>query len=274
MDYHKKKLDNPFLSKRKKKKKNIPSIPLKTKLIALAVLPVLAGIAWFFLFCPVWHIDRLNVKGAERVSSAEIEKTARRTIEEKQNLIFFNVEETKKAINEKVRPKELKIEKEWPNTLVINIKEESYAYVWQEKENYYYAAKNGYILKKLNKEEYAERKEEHDLPLIINEKNGKVEDDRVHAKESDIDFILDLYNEFDKNHNNEDDLEPEKFILSSEANTVEVPLKQGPEVYFNASEDPKEQLINLLVVKDQKIKKDFKDTEYIDVRYEDKIYYQ
>lgn len=275
MDYHKKKLNNPFLSKQKKKKKFqfLRKISLRAKLILVVASLAIGGLIWFFVFCPVWNIDRINVSGAERVSSTEIKNTARQTMKEEENLILFDIKAPQKAINEKFRLKEVSLEKEWPNTLLINIKEEPYSYIWLEGKQYYYADKNGFTLKKINREQYINNKKEDNLPLIVNKTNKekRVQEGRIQVENDRIDFILDLYDEFNQNN---DEIKPEKFILSPEANKVTAFLKQGPKVYFDSSGDPKEQLRNLLIVKEQKIKKDFKNKQYIDIRYEDRIYYQ
>jgi hypothetical protein len=221
----------------------------------------------------VWNIDNINIKGAERISAAEIKEMARHSIKKEKNMIFFDTKSMEKDLNKEFKLEKLTIEKQWPNTLLIKITEEPYAYIWLENEKYYYSDINGFTLKKAAKDEY-KPKEKKDLPLIVNKTNEeeKVKKDHINVDKDRIDFILDLYNEFDKNYS--DDLDPEEFIIPSEANKVTVSLAQGPKVYFDSSGDPKEQLRNLLIVKTQKIKKDFKSKRYIDLRYKDQIYYQ
>lgn len=276
MDCYKKKINNPFLSKQKKRKKFqfIRKIPLRAKLTFMACLLLLTGIIWFLVFCPVWNIDRINVKGADRIASDDIKKIAQETTKNEESLIFLNTEEVKKTINKEFRLKELSIEKKWPNTLLINIKEEPYAYIWLEDDHYYYSDINGFILKDVNKKEYTDNKgdKKNDLPLIVNKTKKKIKERRIDMEKDHIKFILDLYDEFGKNY--VEDIELDKFIISSEVDKVTALLKKGPEIYFTASKTPEEQIHNLLVIKEQKIKKDFENKEYIDIRYGDKVYYQ
>jgi hypothetical protein len=51
-------------------------------------------------------------------------------------------------------------------------------------------------------------------------------------------------------------------------------LKLGPAVYFNIEEDIDKQINKLIIIKNEKIKKDFNKKTYIDLRYGDRVYYR
>ena len=66
----------------------------------------------------------------------------------------------------------------------------------------------------------------------------------------------------------------DRFIVADQYfNSVFVKIKEGPQIYFNVNSDIDLQLENLLLVKNNKIKDNFNNVEYIDLRYGDTVYF-
>lgn len=275
LDVHKKHYDNPFISKRKKKKGKFKTVPIKYKLILLLVILLIGGSIWFFGYCSVWNIHNIKVKGSERATPKTIKEvvqthTKNSHLFPSNNLILVDKNKIRSRIKENFRIKKLDIEKEWPDTLSVHIKEHPYAFIWQENGNYHYADPEGFIIKRVKKED-EKFDAKKDLPLIHNKKDSKVKNDRIVVDPSLTDFIFDLHREFDSKYK---DMQPEKIVIPNEAKTVKLLLQKGASLYFDTGEELKEQIEYLLVIKNKKIEGDFKDKQYIDLRYQNKIYYQ
>ena len=65
----------------------------------------------------------------------------------------------------------------------------------------------------------------------------------------------------------------DRFIVDS-TDTLKVILVDGPYVMFDLTKDLEKQISKLSVLKDQKLKSDFFNKEYIDLRYGDRVYYR
>ncbi len=51
-------------------------------------------------------------------------------------------------------------------------------------------------------------------------------------------------------------------------------ILDGPAVYFNTEKDINAQIAKLLIITDKKLKDNFKNKKYIDLRYGDRVYYR
>lgn len=231
-------------------------------------------------------MDKVKVEGAHRINPEEIENMAHAQVSEAKgglfpadNLILFENKELSSRIKDNFRIEKAQVEKEWPSTLKIEIEEKSISYIWKEGEKYYRVSRDGNIIKTIDKEkenedEDGEKKEKEEMsekPLIEDKTEGRVVDGRITAPASDIDFIFDLFEEFDKNENG---ITPEKFILSPKPRTIEVITEEGPAIYFDKEADHRKQLRRLLAIKKEKLEDSFFEKEYIDLRYGDRVFYQ
>ena len=68
------------------------------------------------------------------------------------------------------------------------------------------------------------------------------------------------------------DFKVERYIIDQELNSLTVKFKDGPQVYFNVKNDAAEQLVDLDLVKKEKIGDNFSSTQYIDMRFGKMIY--
>ena len=68
------------------------------------------------------------------------------------------------------------------------------------------------------------------------------------------------------------DLPAEKFIIDQELNSLTVKFKDGPAALFNIKNDAGEQVADLALVKREKIRDNFNKTNYIDLRYGNRIF--
>ena len=131
--------------------------------------------------------------------------------------------------------------------------------IWKTGESYAYADETGYVISSLNILD-AKLK---DYPIVENLANK----DNLQNK---LNFIFLLFNKLKKYK----DLRVEKFILDHEIDTVKVALIEGPKIYFNIDKDIDSQIKKLLIIKEEKIKEDFNQKTYIDLRLGDSVYFR
>lgn len=291
IDYYDKNLANPFFHRRRRKRINFSvGWSIKRKLTALLVLILASGLVWLILSPAVFSINNITVTGAIRIPPGEIESLAWQQAREKRfiffpqiNIFTFSKKEAKEKLEKSYSFEKLTINKNLPHTLIIDIQEKSYAFIWREGEKYYYADIDGYLINEVNPLEIKQKK----YPIIENQGEGKIINEsggglgRIDTGENHINYIVSLSDRFlaEKNRAGEgeessNELIIEKFILDKEINTVKMVLVDGPTVYFKTDEDQEKQINKLLAIKEETLKSDFKNKTYIDLRYGDRVYYR
>jgi len=278
IDYSKKGYENPFF-KRRRNPTNLPaSLTSRIKIISLLVLIAILTLVWFFFYSRFLDIKNIEVRGLNRLSSQEISDLVWRQVNSKifflnrqKNIFLFSKDRLRGTLASAYSFEKLTIEKKLPDTIVINIQEKSYAYVWSEADNYYYADIDGYIIEKINPLDIAHKK----YPLIFNQGETKIitvnGQEIVQIDSVCINYILSLYNELKPEKYG---FEIERFAIDNELNTIRVALYNGPSVYFNILESQEKQINKLLIIKNEKLKDDFNKKSYIDLRYGDRVYYR
>lgn len=294
-DYQAKKLSNPFFRKKIKKEKGNGFKKIKILLIFIFII----FFVWLF-FCSPWLvIDKLELKGANVIKPELIKTEINSQIEtsksnyfSQKNIFLFKRKIAISNLQENFNLVEVKIRRSLPNKLIIQVQERPYAFIYQEKDIQYFASADNYIMGKIsvrennesddNRIEVIKSEQENIISINENEKQkyfiienkndisliGK--DDKLILDQSYLNFIISLKDEFL--------LHPEfiieKFIIADQYfNSVFVKIKEGPQIYFNVNNEAREQLENLILVKNNKIKDNFSMLEYIDLRYGDKIYF-
>lgn len=268
-DYQSKNLKNPFYRQKKEPKNNVYK-----KIFWLIAPLILLGVSiWFFLLSDFWRIKFIKIDGLTRISQEEIEASVIDREDRKRFLIFseknfflFNKDEFKLEILEKYNFADLEIKKIVPDALELKIIERPYAFIFQQGSDFFYSSNDGFIIKEVPvKEEDKELYfilENRSQAIIISAKN------KLNLRQEFLDFTFAIESELE----NFPDLNPEKFIIDQELNTLIVKFKEGPNVLFNIKNDPTEQVADLALVKKEKIKDNFNSTNYIDLRYGNRIF--
>jgi len=182
------------------------------------------------------------------------------------NIFIFDDKSVIKKITDNYNFAGLDIKKTWPRTITVKISERPYSFIWQEGSDLFYASSDAYAIKGPTVSDEDQKK----YPILEN-KTGQAligSRDKINLQDDFLGFFLGLNNEL----NEHPELEVEKFIIDSEFNTLQVKFLNGPVVYFNTRTMSTDQLTNFLLVKNAKIKDNFSKTNYIDLRYGDKIF--
>lgn len=271
-DYHEKKLENPFYS-RKKKINHLGG--LKTKIITLAVLLLLLALSWFIFVSSFWKIKEVSINGLDRMSNNEILKLVNEQIGGRNwliipqnNLLFFNQSKFLSNVRNRYRFQDIQISKQWPSKLIVSVREKTLACIWNESEKYYYADTEGYILSEVSPLELTEKSH----PLISNESPLKIDDGKIQVDASYILSAVDLFKKLSQKAGL--DIGVEKFIVDKDINTIKIQTNEGVKISFNTQDNLDRQIEKLLLIKNEKLKEDFKNKKYIDLRFGDKVYFQ
>ena len=267
-DYQCKNLRNPFFHQARASVKNS-----WFKWLLPGVLLIFMLLSWFFLASPVWRVDKITVNGLSRVPFESVAEIIWQVSDEnswlglsRRNIFLFDPAKACQALIAAYNLTDCQIDRELPHSLAITGFERPYAFLWQEKETVYYASRDGYIIK-----DQVVSPEDKDKYFILENKNpGSLigTDNKINVNSDYLNFAFNLFEKISTSG----ELTLEKFIIDWEFNTLKVKFKDGPEVYFNTRDDAAIQLERLLLVKKEKIKDNFNKTQYVDLRYGDKIF--
>jgi len=267
-DYQRKNLKNPFF--KQKKQGRADSF---WRWLALFILVLVIGTIWFFFASSVWVINKVSIQGLTRIDENEIKQVITDRFNNKSflffsknNIFLFPKDEVLEEINERYNFSQVEIKKSLPRSLQLIISERPYAFIFKEGSDFYYASKDAFIIK-----EEAVKEEDLEKYFILENKSQAVfinSINQINIKNDYLEFAFSL-NEALKNY---PDLKAERFIIDQELNSLTVKFLEGPMVYFNIKNNPAEQLVDLDLVKKQKIGDNFNSINYIDLRYGSRIY--
>jgi len=266
-DYQNKNLSNPFFNRNKKGKRSLPKYTL-----ALIVLAVIAVI-WFFFASETWNLKKIEITGLTRSSHQKAEEIIYHQAGQKKllffkelNIFLLDVDSIKTQIMEEYSLIDVVVDKKLPDTLKISVQERPYAFIFEENGLSFHASVDAYIIREplVTPDDYAK------YFVVQNQTDRSFigVKDRLDIRENYINFILSLGNQLYDNP----ELPLEKIIIDQEFNMATAKLAGGPAVYFNVNEDVAAQIERLLLVKNEKIKDNFSKTNYIDLRYGDRIF--
>jgi len=269
---------NPFFPQGKKR--GGYRLPWKAKVIVGGVLLFLAAGAWFFFYSNFFTIKNIDVQGGPIIEAGTMEKFARQQMNgdffilwPQKNIFFFDSRKLADDLNAKYAFDRLEIKKKLPRTLIINFTEKKYAFIWQEGDKYYYADAAGDIITEVNLLEV----EQKDYPIIDNLTGQATANNHIAVDKKYSDYVLKLFRAFgDEAARGQlgDDFKIERYVLDAEIDTVKVRTENGPEIYFNTEEPADKQINKLIIVKNEKLKDDFADKSYINLKFGDRVYYQ
>lgn len=270
-DYARKNFENPFF----KKQKRISAGPeLQAKLLLASVLLMFGGLAWFLLFSPLWKIEEVSVNGLQRMDEKKIINTFKELVNKPKfgfipgsNYLLLSSDEVASVLMDKYHFKNISVKKIFPDGVSINLQEKPFACIWEEDGHFYHIDDDGYILEEINDKEA----QKNEYPIINNKTSRKISQREANIENSYIKFILRLFEEI-KNYPLE--LKNMRFIVDDTKETVKISYDKGPIIKFSTRNGIKEQIEKLIIIKNEKLKDDFQNKKYVDLRYGDKIYFQ
>lgn len=268
-DYQKKKLNNPFFKKKGEGKKK------RWWRLWLLLLIVLSFAVVYLLSANWLNINSLKINGLGRLPESAISESVNRQLAEplghffkKKNIFLFNTKEGSEALLKEFNFSQIKISKNFPNELVINIQERPYAFIWIEEGKTYYSDANGYIIndQEVNPEDFSL------LPVVENQSLKKmIKSGNLLLSEEYLKYIF----SFKEAASKYSDLTISKFIVPQEDvknKSLRVLFADGLLAYFSIDSNIEDKLLALEVVKRERIKDNLNNVTYLDLRYGDKIF--
>lgn len=270
-DYHSKCLNNPFFRSKKTKK----SESGKNRLIIYIILSTifLAAVIYLFIFSEVFKASEIVVSGNERIDTQKIIDFVEIEQEKKlllilpqSSLIFINANKLADEIKSEFSLVDVSVKKKFFHRLEIAVSERPIAFIWQDGELRVYSDEEGCLIR-----EQAVLEEDLSQYLsLFNEAGDKYlkKNDCLDLKPEYFLALLSLNDELA----GVDALKVNKYMISSELNSLVLDLLNGPNIIFNSKEDLTKQVKKLLTIKDDKKEEEFLALEYIDLRFGDLIY--
>lgn len=247
---------------------------VKGKLIIGFIVLVLIFIIWFVFISHFWGIKKISISGVDQMSDADVRGLISEQMRAnhfllfpQSNLLFFSKNKFEATLQKKYHFQKIDVEKEWPDSLSIDIVNKPLACIWREGDKYYYADTDGYAVQEISPLDLKDNK----YPLIVNQSTQRMYGNRIAVDPSYLNFTASLYDKFAKQMPG---ISIDHFIVDDDLDTIKLLTPEGLKIIFNTKDDVGKQLNNLLILKDQKLKDDFAKQKMIDLRFGDKIYYQ
>lgn len=267
-DYQSKNLRNPFFHKKAAGKGS-----RWLKWLVLLGLGLIAFIIWLLFGAHFWNISEINLTGLNRVPKSAVDEIIREEADQARffffsghNIFLFDTEAACETLLNSFNLTGCSIERKLPGTLEVIGYERPYSFIWQEGSEYFYSSREGYIIR----DQLVSDEDKQKYFILENKNPGSLigHNNVINVKSDYLNFAFSLYERIaDQN-----ELALEKFVIDWEFNTLKAKFANGPEVFFNTRDDAVTQLNRLQLVKNEKIKDNFNRTEYIDLRYGDKIF--
>ncbi|HPV70581.1 MAG TPA: FtsQ-type POTRA domain-containing protein [Candidatus Magasanikbacteria bacterium] len=276
-DFLVKKFKNPyFLKERMPKRTKAPRLKIGLGIISLL------GIIGVFLFHPYFLIKNIEVKGNQTVATNDILNRVNQITSLKRlflfsgnNIFTVNTKKIKNELENNFIFKKLEITKDFPQRLIINIQEREAKMILMTVAgsstttfNYYVLDENGKNIRQ-EKEPTAEILTR--LPNITIEKSSwEPQLSEQVISPANYEFI----NFLDEKLDNKNEIIVDKFSLATSTDKiVNVWTGEGWKIMFDRQSDWKKQLQVLETILKEKIK-DRTNLKYIDVRFENRSYFQ
>ncbi len=276
-DYNQKKINNPFLKRRKRE-----NIKYKQKIwkiiLILVILLVIFAIFLFCTYAKFFNIKEIQISGTKRVAVGDIEKIARKQtmntrfkIIPQINIIFFNSNSLISQLEQKYHFKDVLVKKSiLKKNIFIKINENKPVFIVKEDKIYYYVDNNNYIVKISTSTPITK------LPIIINKFNELVKNEQITLNKVYIDHVINFFNELSSIKDNK--LNINGFVFDNDVvnsnkfnkRLIKVLIINGPIILFGEKK-PFDEVRELVLIKDR-LGDDFLRKEYIDMRYGDKIF--
>ncbi|MBI4994583.1 hypothetical protein HZC21_02975 [Candidatus Peregrinibacteria bacterium] len=272
---------NPYLNKK--------HLPARTKAprikIAIGILSVF-GMLGIILFHPYFNIKQITVSGSERIAFANLTNLANQILNGKRlwffngrNYFLANTDKITKEIEKYYALNSLSIKTEFPTGLKITVKEKQAKVLLQnsltqlnnEPKNYYYLIDDeGKIIQKVGADEINHTAYLALLMLKSQENKNFAVNEAIIAPAT-VQFLTFLQEKIPAKTASKLSFAE---LADEEGRVVNLTTTEGWRIIVDRQNDWEKQMQVLTIFLRDKIKDNRKNLHYIDVRYENRSYYQ
>lgn len=274
-DYHKKEYKNPLFSNEEKPQEYFKASALKWRQRVGIIILAITIICWLgvIFYAPHFKIKHININGLETIKEQGIKDLINSQLSKRRFFIFqqsnfwtFNKGLAVKTLNAKFGLRQLAIDKKFPNTLSISLRERVSALVWSANNKYYNLDLGGVAVSEIAFEKVNPR-----FPLIYDQNNQEVKTGQLVLSEATAAAVASI-------HDGISAKTPIKIgffkMVGPKAQEIKVLTSDGWQIYFDVSGDIDKQINNLALTLQEKIKDNTMNLEYIDLRFGERVYYK
>lgn len=241
-----------------------PAYGRKEKIFLVILALALGGWGYTMLFSPLFTIANVRIDGLEIIKRAEVESILAR---ENKNIFRFSVNHALRALNQTYFLDEARIQKIYPQSLAVNLKEKYPQFEYQTPDYFYLLDPNGLVIDQMT----ATSTRLKDNLTLIMEDQSKIyasRDQAIDAKK--IEALVFFMEKLDV----EAQIETEKIKFSrSEPEVITLQTKEGFGIIFSYTEDQATQSFKVIILL-KSLGDQRKNLLYINARFVDRIYYK
>jgi len=273
-DFWKKNFKNPyFIKDRMPKRTKAPRLKMSLGIISVF------GALLIFLIHPFFKINKIEISDLKNANKEDINKITEEILNSKRwflfngrNIFLVDTKKIKNNLDERFSFQELKIAKNFPQTLIIAIKEKEPRIIFKKDAQLWLLDGEA---KKIQETTDMNLIKSLNLPVIGLEKTEFLEKNFETGtgliSKSNIEFISFLF----KNLTKQSKISADEFILNDrDSKIMNVITNEGWKIIFDRQNDWETQLQVLNIILKDKIKEKRKLLNYIDVRFENRSYFQ
>lgn len=230
------------------------------------------GILYGLFLTPVFAIERVDIQGTVGLSREALRQAVQHQLQgrrwhlvSQRNILALDTKTFEQELEEQFAIADIKIKKDHPHTIVINVVEQARSALWSARGKLYALDGQGVITGEVQQLAAPSA-------AVIYDKSAKVPVPKEHVlAQPVVDFVIALLQ-----NERIQALHPQ-FLLVEEPNKSEIELKvgEGWRIYFDTSAPLSSQLQNLDLTLRNTITPDArKNLEYIDLRFGERVYYK
>lgn len=287
-DYHRKQYNNPFFQKtkkrffsRRKKSRYGRRGSWRVKLAVFLFIVLVGAAVYFVFFSQYFAIKDVEISGTEKISQDDLrgligsQLAARRFfIFNQSNIFVFDGKTAEKIIDEKYALNSLKIDKSLPGTLKISLEEKKPAIIWKTDDKFYLVDWGGTVISEIPPGEvsgYPGNQPGAKMAVVFDDNNAEVAVKEEILTSQIVQDINDLQN----NLSQTTELRVLNFAMANHDDpTIKCLTGEGWEAYFSFVNDLNAQVNKLKVFLEEKNQEQRKGLQYVDLRFEDRVYYK
>ncbi len=251
------------------------------KLLALLFFIFTLGLLYFIFFSPYFGIKNIEISGLEKINYDEMRaavdaqtKSRRFFVFSQSNIFIFDEKGIAEKLNEKYSLEFLQIDKSLPGNIKISLEEKKPAIIWKSAEKLYLVDWDGAIIREIPKTEVLEYPVNNPgakMATVFDESNSTVEIKENILAAEEIYDINDLQNNFPRATG----LSISNFMMTDKDDSaIKCVTGEGWAAYFSLINDLNAQIVKLNAFMGENNLEARKGLEYVDLRFEDRVYYK
>lgn len=287
-DYHRKKYQNPFFKRpnaisrgRRFRNRHQSFGSWRGRMFVILLIILLGGAIYLIFYSPYFAIRQVEISGLQKIDYNEFRGVMDRQIASRRFLIFpqnnifiFDEKSVEKEINERYALNYLKIEKRLPGVIRISMEEKMPALIWKTTEKFYLVGGDGVIIREIQEEEvpgYQANETGTNMALVFDKSNEitAVKEQIISGEKAEA--VVNLQNNLARATG----LQIVNFAMANrEGLMIKGLTSEGWQIYFSPIDDLNEQIQKLNVFLKEKNQEDRRGLQYVDLRFEDRVYYK